>query len=252
MDSCNNARVETVGLEWTVMTWNLQGAKYTDLDRVAAAIRTESPDVVVLQEVRRPQATQLAATLDMSAEWVFKHHLFRPLFPGRAEGAAILTPHSIVAHDSAVISQVTATRSYKRRILQSATVERDDASGYRVYNAHLSPGDLASERQAEAARIAAIVEAHGDVPPAVIAGDFNDDGEPEIIATLPGIEHVPSPPTNPSEHPTKRLDHVVLPIEARDVALIVPAGDEEWAALSDHLPLTALFSLNWVQGGLAS
>ncbi len=49
-------RVETVGLEWTVLTWNIQGTKRTDLDRVAEVIAAEQPDVVALQEVRKPQA----------------------------------------------------------------------------------------------------------------------------------------------------------------------------------------------------
>ncbi len=244
--------METVALEWTVLTWNLQGAKRTDVDRVCAAIRQQTPDIVVLQEVRRPQAARLGEALGMRTEWVFKHHFFRPLFPGRAEGAAILTPHTIRSHGSEPVSDATSQRSYKRRILQWATIERDDASGYRVYNTHLSPQDLARERRDEAARVASIVESHGESPPAVIAGDFNDDGEPDIIATLPGIEHEPAPPTNPTDHPVQALDHVLLPPDAVMVSTTVPGGGREWAELSDHLPVTVRFSLDWVQGGFAS
>ena len=80
--------METAGREWTVLTWNLQGTKRTDLDRVAAVIAAEQPDVVALQEVREPQAAALATRLDMTSVWNEKHNPWRPFFPRRAEGAA--------------------------------------------------------------------------------------------------------------------------------------------------------------------
>jgi endonuclease/exonuclease/phosphatase family metal-dependent hydrolase len=244
--------VKTTGLEWTVLTWNIQGTKHTDLDRVVEVISAESPDVVALQEVRRPQAQHLTSNLSMTSNWVEKHHLLRPLFPGRAEGAAILTPHALISPESAEISVNASKRTYKRRILQWATVQRADASAYRVYNAHLSPNDLARQRRDEAARIAALVAGHGEVPPAIITGDLNDGGQPEIIVALPGIEHIPSPNTNPADIPTQSLDHVLLPVDAHSVSVSVPAGGDEWARLSDHLPVTVRFTLDWVQGGFAS
>lgn len=252
MQPCQTGRVETTALEWTVLTWNIQGTKHTDLDLIRDVIRAETPDVVVLQEARRPQTAQLAALLAMTSTWTEKHHPFRPLLPGRAEGAALLTPHTLTATGDVEISSAASKRSYKRRVLQWGTVQRADASAYRVYNAHLSPNDLAAERRAEAAEIARLVASHGDSPPAVVAGDFNDQSEPEIIAALPGIEHVVSPDTNPADTPVQSLDHVLLPPEAYAVSVSVPGGGDDWAALSDHLPVTVRFTLDWVQGGFAS
>ncbi|BAN01969.1 hypothetical protein YM304_16550 [Ilumatobacter coccineus YM16-304] len=244
-------RVETTGLEWAVLSWNVQGTKHTDLERVADVIRNESPDVVVLQEIRRSQATELAERLQMKFTWSFKHHVFSPFFRDRAEGAAILTPHALDAAAHTVISEATSRRSYKRRIAQWALVGRPDTSAYRIYNVHLSPHNRPDQRRLEAIRVAGLVAEHGDSPPAIVAGDFNDAGEPIVIATLPGIEHVPPPPTNPSDDPIACLDHVLVPAEARDVSVSVPAGGADWAELSDHLPVTVRFTLDWVQGGFA-
>lgn len=249
--SCQNRRVETVGREWTVLTWNVQGTKHTDLDRLAEIVSAQNPDVVVLQEARKPQAQQLSDRLSMTHCWNEKHHALRPLLPGRAEGAAILTPHSLSAHGNAEVSNETSKRSYRRRILQWATITRSDASGYRVYNAHLSPHDFADERIAEARRIAAIVASHGESPPAVIAGDLNDSGEPAVIAALPGIEALDAPPSNPADAPTQALDHVLVPPDATAVSVSAPAGGSDWARLSDHLPVTVRFTLDWVAGGFA-
>ncbi len=243
--------METVGLEWAVLTWNIQGTKRTDLDNVAEVIAAERPDVVVLQEARRPQAEQLAAALSMQHTWNEKHHPFRPFFPGRAEGAAILSPHTLREAGHVEVSDVTSMRSYRRRIVQWALVERNDHSAYRVFNAHLSPHDMDDQRRVEAVRIAELAASFGESPPTIVAGDLNDAGTPDIVAALPGIEQLEPPPTNPSERPTQALDHVLVPAEATDVSVSAPAGGADWAKLSDHLPLTVRFTLDWVQGGFA-
>lgn len=231
-----------------MLSWNIQGNKPTDLDRLAEIISAGSPDVVVLQEVRSPQARQLAAQLSMTHCWAEKHNVLHPLFPGRAEGAAILTPHEMTSTGDAQISDSSSKRSWRRRIVQWATVVRADASGCRVYNAHLSPHDFVAERLAEATRIDEIIEHHGDAPPAVIAGDLNDAGEPQIIAALPGIEAREAIATNPSIAPSSALDHVLVPPAATDVSASAPAGGAEWARLSDHLPITVRFTLDLVTG----
>ena len=238
----------TETIEWTVVTWNLQGSSRTDIARVSEIIGAESPDVVVLQEIRRSQAADLAVALDMRHDWVFKHHPFLPFLRDRAEGAALLTPHSLGQAGSAVVSTTTSRRSYRRRIVQWGVVSRDDATGYRVLNVHLSPHDRPADRLGEARRITQIAQGFGDAPPLVVAGDLNNDGEPEVTTALPGVEHVAPGPTNPSGAPRQRLDHVLLPAEATAVSTSVPSGGDDWAKLSDHLPVTVRFGLEWVRG----
>jgi endonuclease/exonuclease/phosphatase family metal-dependent hydrolase len=240
--------VETIELEWTVLTWNLQGSKHTDIDAVARAIVAQRPDVVALQEVRRDQAVALARTLSMRFTWAFKHHPFSPFFIKRSEGAAILTPHALDAAAHTVISDELSKRSYKRRIAQWALVGRPDTSAYRIYNVHFSPHDAVEERRAEAERVSDLVVEHGDAPPAVVAGDLNAGPGEDVIGLLPGIEAIEVPPTNPSDAPTQHLDHVLVPPEARHVSVTVPGSSPEWSSLSDHLPVTVRFTLDWVRG----
>jgi len=248
----NTDAVRSATPRWTVTTWNVQGSKGTDIDRVVDVLSASAPDIVLLQEVRRPQANAIASRLDMVHEWTFKHHAFFPLIGGRAEGAAILTPHGLYGRGSQVISSTRWRRWWRRRVAQWGVVRRGDHSAYRVINAHLSPHDLRAERREEADEIVAIAERLGQAPPLIVGGDFNDHGDPEPIERLPGTEHVPSPPTNPAEAPVNVLDHVLLPADALDVELTVPDGGEQWEGVSDHLPVTVSFSMRWVTGDYAA
>ena len=124
-----------------------------------------------------------------------------------------------------------------------ALAGRADQSAVRIYNLHLSPHENAAARRAEAVRVRGIVGEHGDEPPAIIAGDFNDAEDATIIDALPGIEHETPSFTNPSENPSQVLDHVLLPVDAEHVSVTVPAGGATWAAISDHLPVTVRFTL---------
>jgi len=233
---------------WTVTTWNMHGARKPDIAAVATAIEVESPDVVVIQEIRKAQAADLASALGMRFTWALKHYPFTPLLKGAAEGMAILTPHALDAAGHSQISSEKSKWTHNRRIALWCLVGRSDGLAYRIYNVHLSSSGRAADRLAEAIDVAKLVNSHGDAPPAVVAGDFNDGAEASIIFALPGIEHVPPSPTHPADAPTQTLDHVLLPAQARSVSTTVPAGSHEWAAMSDHLPVTVRFDLDWIEG----
>jgi len=235
---------ELTSAEWAVTTWNLHGAAHPDVARVADALRTESPDVVLLQETRKSQAVALAKALDMRFSWAPKHFPYTRLLPPFAEGLTILTPHSLAAAGHAELSAGASKSSWKRRIVQWAVIGRPDGSNLRAYNLHLSPHDQGADgRRAEVVRLRAVVAEHGDVDAEIVGGDFNDDRDSSVIAALPGIEHLPPPPTCPAAAPIKVLDHVLVPPHASGVSVTVPGGDDRWAAISDHLPLTVRFTL---------
>jgi endonuclease/exonuclease/phosphatase family metal-dependent hydrolase len=235
---------------WTVLTWNVHGSAGPDVDSIAMAIRVRTPDVVVIQEIRKRQAAALANALSMRYSWALKHRPYTTLMWWRSEGMAIMTPHLLDAVGHTEISDGQPMRSWRRRIAQWGLVGRADRSMLMIYNLHLSPHDDANSRRSEALRVSELVASIGDDPPAVVAGDLNDAGDPSIIDALPGVEHVTAPMSNPSEAPTQALDHVLLPVDARDVVVEVPEGGRQWAAISDHLPVTVRFALPGVTSGV--
>jgi endonuclease/exonuclease/phosphatase family metal-dependent hydrolase len=234
----------TVVKRWTITSWNVHGSASPPLDAIAGALRGLHPDVVAVQEVREGQAAELASLLGMQHAWALKHYTATPLLPGRAEGLAILTPHALSATGSASLTPGTSRWTYRHRIAQWGLVQRADRSGYRILNLHLSPDD--ADRVAEARRAAELV-AHGGAP-VVVCGDLNDDGEPDVVAALPAVDVAASAPTSPADAPTRRLDHVLVPAAATEAVVDVPAGGSTWAELSDHLPITVSFGLDWVEG----
>jgi endonuclease/exonuclease/phosphatase family metal-dependent hydrolase len=225
------------------MTWNVHGSARPDIAKLADAIRSEAPDVLVLQEIRKSQATSLATELNFRYSWARKHFPHTRLVWWRAEGLTIMSPHAVDVAGHTELSDGERSWSWKRRIAQWALVGRADASAFMVYNLHLSPHDSPSSRRTEAVRLAAIVDEHGGDPPAVVAGDFNDALDSSIIYALPGIEHLVPANSSPADAPTQLLDHVLLPINAQRVSVTVPAGGVDWAAISDHLPVTVRFGV---------
>ena len=227
---------------WSVTTWNVHGSAHPDLARVAERLQVEAPDLILLQEVRESQAAELARRTSMRFTWARKHFPYTRLAPRLAEGLAIMTPHSLGASDHAEISK-GARPSWKRRIAQWGVVARPDGSTLRAYNVHLSPHvGGADDRCVEAARVEELATGHGTLDDVVVGGDFNDHDDSAVIDALPGVEHFPAPPTSPAAAPTKCLDHVLVPSDATEVSVTVPAGDEAWATISDHLPVTVRFT----------
>jgi endonuclease/exonuclease/phosphatase family metal-dependent hydrolase len=186
----------------------------------------------------------------MRYAWSLKHQPYTKLMWWRSEGMAIMTPHLLDAVGHTEVSEGQPMRSWRRRIAQWGLVGRPDRSLLMIYNLHLSPHDDANSRRAEAVRVSELVASVGNDPPAVVAGDFNDAGDPSIIELLPGVEHVDAPSSSPSDAPIQSLDHVLLPAHAQDVTVSTPHGGATWAAISDHLPVTVRFSLPNVTFGV--
>lgn len=237
----------TVARTWTVTTWNLHGSASPPIASVAARLRGMQSDVVVLQEVQRRQAESLATALGMEHHWALKHYPWTALVKSKAEGMAILTPHTLSQTGSASLTPERSRWTYKHRIVVWGLVARADHSAYRVYDVHLSGGDAGEERLDQARQVATLVAEHGGAP-AILAGDLNDATDPALIEALPGIEGPATADTNPAAAPERRIDHVLVPDNSTDVTVAVPTGGAEWAALSDHLPVSTTFAVDWVTG----
>ena len=225
---------------WRVLTWNILGARNPNLDVISKVISGYLPDIVVLQEVRRHQAHGLAGRLSWKVVWTRKHYPFSPLVWWRAEGLAILTPHSVDELISISISPGVSTWTFKHRVAMAVTVSRTGET-LRVTNTHLASHD-ADERIAQARRVLPLI---GSRRPAVVAGDFNAVDELEVIREF-GTAELVDPGggySNPSIAPNQRLDYILIPDSATVTAQLTPEGGESWNQLSDHLPVFVEFSV---------
>lgn len=224
------------------MTWNILGAHDPDLAAIADAISEREADVVALQEVRRSQARRLARHLGWRHVWARKHYPYTPLVWWRAEGLAVLSPWSLGQQLRATISPDVSTWTYRHRVLLAATITRRDAA-LRVFDTHLAGEDV-DRRIAQARRVADRVRAD-TAALKVVAGDFNttEGSEVEVLREFRPVDLVDhgGDHTNPSNRPTQRIDHVLLPTSARWISTTTPEGDDLWRRLSDHLPVVVEF-----------
>lgn len=228
-------------MAWRVLTWNILGAKDPDLSAIAAHVRRSEPDVVALQEVRRAQAEALAAEIGWRVVWTRKHYPLTPLLWRRAEGQAILAPAKLVDESHTVLSRGASTWTYRHRVMVAATVVRGD-DRLRVHNIHLSSSS--ADQRIEQARRGATVIAAEPSALRVVCGDMNAANEQEVIREFHavGVRDTGGDFTSPSRTPRQRLDYVLVPENAKVSAIDTPDGGDEWAALSDHLPVLVEFS----------
>ena len=242
----------------TLVSWNLKGSKGVDVRAVVDHIDAMAADVVVLQEVQRRQARAIARSLvAKSLRWGFKHWPIRT-WP---EGMAVIGVTRPAPARSHAITHRWLPWSWRRRILQVATVRLDAEAGpgtaTTLLNVHLSSGDAAAVRAVEADAVARRIAERG--LPAVVAGDFNDRPGSDVYTRVQeaGLRDVwtilrpddPGPtnwqdwvPGTPKP-PTRRIDYVFVSDGLDPVSVSVPhygdPGFAPFAFISDHLPVTA-------------
>jgi len=228
-------------MTWRVLTWNILGAKSPDLAAIATYLRDRKPDGVALQEVRRAQAQDLARLLGWNVVWRRKHYPLSPLVWWRAEGQALIAPTKLVDANHYVVSHGVSAWTYRHRIMLTATVERGGEQ-LRIRNIHLDSNN--PDTRIEQARRATQFIAAEPAALQVICGDLNAANELEVIREFHaiGVRDTGGDFTNPSRAPGQRLDYVLVPENAMVSDIDTPAGGDEWAALSDHLPVLVEFS----------
>ncbi|HEX5945455.1 MAG TPA: endonuclease/exonuclease/phosphatase family protein [Acidimicrobiales bacterium] len=254
----------------TLVSWNLKGSGNPDTAAVAAYLREVGADVVGLQEVQWHQARRIARALGArSWGWGLKHWPIRT-WP---EGMAVVGVTRQVHVRTSALSSRWRLWSWRRRIVQVATVVgEDDDEGFTLVNVHLTPHGQAELRTTETTTVLAIVG--NRTGPVVVSGDFNERPGGAIHHQLaaaglrdgrgvsPGDEQAPGEgkrppdlaPTNwkgwrrgTDELPTLRLDYVYVSPAISTSTVQVPEADAgdlaRFAALSDHLPVTALLDI---------
>lgn len=121
--------METVLRTWTVASWLVAGFG-DDTDAAGSELTSLGADVVLLQSLAERGLEMLAAAVGMQHRWALSHYPRSRLFPGSAVGLGVLTPHRVSDVADIVTSETASTWSRDRRVMQIATIERADGSGY--------------------------------------------------------------------------------------------------------------------------
>jgi endonuclease/exonuclease/phosphatase family metal-dependent hydrolase len=227
--------------EFRVMCWNIHRGVgedgKLDLERIAAVIREQKPDLVALQEVDRK--TRRSASVDQLEELsrltgltgVFGKAMDHD---GGEYGQAILSKHPL---GETKVHRLPGDG--EPRIAFEAAVKVGDA-GLRFVTLHLDHQQGARRlKQAEAAKAAL----EGREVPAILAGDFNDGPDsPALSAFSEGwIRVAKTEPrlTCPASAPETEIDHVLL----RGLKPVSPVTVLPEAVASDHRPLVTVVEL---------
>ncbi len=221
--------------ELRMMCWNLHHGAGTDgkvdLERIAAVIREQKPDLVALQEVdnkcRRSKSVDQAAEL---AKLTGLHGAF-----GKA------MDHDGGEYGQAILSRfpIGDTRVYRLpgegepRIAFEAEV-KVDGKALRMITVHLDHQQDA-RRLKQAETLAKALENHHE--PMILAGDFNDLPASRTLTAfgVPWQALAKEEPgfTCPAEKPSVEIDHILVRgLEAAGPVEVLPE-----AVASDHRPL---------------
>ena len=229
-----------------VMTYNIRHARgiddVVDLQRVIDVVRSEGPDILILNEVDQGnprtagahQAGEIAEVLDMNL-------FFGPTEETSYYGNAVLTRFEIVKARSVSLPQPKWLNAAKR----GAAIVTVDIEGVQVLvvGTHLGLAGI-KEIETELGAIYSMVLESG--LPAIVAGDFNveyfdlDNRMKEVIEDLRSVNHSLGIDlhTIPSNNPGPQIDYILASCEFLPVnAYTVPSP------ASDHLPVVALLEM---------
>jgi endonuclease/exonuclease/phosphatase family metal-dependent hydrolase len=184
----------------TVVTWNLKGSGNPDVGAIVDRLRATGADVVALQEVQWHQARAIARALEArSLHWGFKHWPVRT-WP---EGMAVIGVTRPATARTRALSHRWRLWSWRRRIQQVATLQRDDRTtattattavtdaapgsgtdrdAATLVNVHLTPHGQVELRAIEIATVLAVVADR--TGPVVVCGDLNERPGGDVHARL--------------------------------------------------------------------
>jgi endonuclease/exonuclease/phosphatase family metal-dependent hydrolase len=239
----------------TLMTYNIHSGigrdRRYELERVAAILRAESPDVIALQEVNRGmQWTKQHDQPRILAELLGMNHYFcRTSFRGGGEwGIALLSPFTIVHRRE---FDLTYRPKRKPRFCLRVDVEIANQARLHVFNCHL--GLTSRERLFQRRQMLSddVLLAEDLKQPTVLMGDFNDRPVPVVHRRL--RTHFADAfravgkrcgPTFAYGLLRLKLDHIYVSSGIRVLNCWV-RRDESARMASDHLPVISQVEVEW-------
>lgn len=217
----------------------VKGARAHTLDRVAATLATQRPDVIALQEVHEPDVPVIAGFLrdhhDLAYHHTFGETLSAEVIAARMvrgrgrEGAYGLALLSLAPLDDVRVARLPGTGE-PRIALVARTVLGDGPAT--VIATHVDVGARPARRDRQTR---AVLELAAAAPgPVVVAGDLNQEAATVAAAlAATGSALVPAGDPDVPTFALGTIDHVLVgPGLVAAGALVGEAG------VSDHRPLT--------------
>ena len=243
--------------EIRVLTYNIHHGEGVDgkfdLPRIAAVIKSASPDLVALQEV--DQGTARASGVDQPAELarltgmevVFGRNID---FEGGGYGTAVLSRLPVKAHSSVKLRSFYAGTAEKpeQRGVQIVEIGEPGEAGLVFLSTHLDYRPHERERMASAEAINKLAAKYGERL-MILAGDLNAEPQSRVMREfqkrwkIAGVktqadDSAPLLLTFPSGEPVKWIDYVLVRPADRWEVVEVRVIEERFA--SDHRPLLAV------------
>jgi endonuclease/exonuclease/phosphatase family metal-dependent hydrolase len=225
-----------------VVSYNIKHGRgnddVVDLERTAAVVRAQRPDIVGLQEVddraersgRVPQAAQLGKSLGL-------HHAFGRFmdFQGGAYGMAILTRFPIEG-----TQEVSLPEGNEPRIALSVRVRLPDERLLTIVNVHF---DWVRDDTFRYAQAEALTKYLALTTPYILLGDFNDVPASRTLALFRERAGEATKPeanrfTFSATQPLREIDYIFFAPAAAWRAREVTVIDEPLG--SDHRPVVAV------------
>lgn len=237
---CLSSAAETAR-ELRVMSWNLHHGVgedgKLDLKRIAARIREQKPDLVVLQEV--DHKCRRSKSVDQTAELARLTGLAGAFgkamsHDGGEYGQAILSKHPL---GETKVHRLPGDGEPRIAFEAAVTV---GGKPLRLVSVHLDHQQDA--RRLKQAETLAKELGASDVP-LILAGDFNDVPDSPVMKAFgegwTAVEKSEPKLTCPAANPKTEIDHVLL----RGLKAVSPVTVVPEAVASDHRPLVTVVAL---------
>lgn len=229
-----------------IMTYNIKHAELSSLDSIANVIKSQSPDIVALQEV--DVLTTRSGKVDQSTrlgELTGMFHAFQPSlisYDSGQYGLALLSRYPITSSQRIPLSSAA-----EQRILALMEVAVDPQHLIPVGVTHFGTTS-STERQNQANEVKAALAGK---PGAILAGDLNATPSESCITSLKQLLSDAwarggsgNGYTHSASFPIKRIDFILLgSMWNSNVAASVVSATSQ----SDHLPLVAALTPVWSQ-----
>lgn len=230
-----------------VMSYNIHHANpparpnVIDLDAIAAVIRAQKPDVVMLQELdvhTGRSGKSVDEATELGTKTGLKSYFIKAIdHDGGDYGVAILSKYEMTNLRRIRIPTDSTTKG-EPRVLGLATVTLPNGKLITLACTHLDAQRAPINRHLQATEIARVLKQ--ETHPVILAGDFNDTPDSETLRLLTSVvtsSCKECPPTIPVENSNKTIDFITF--APKDAFQVVEHKVIPERIASDHLPVVA-------------